>query len=109
MHLKNKLAKIAARPALGVVIGLFILVFGALASGAAVYHTLHHNADARSSSCAICSLVKGQIGAADAPIVTSQPAVFVEVAVIPVSSSVPHAPSILLPPGRAPPVSAVAS
>lgn len=109
MHRQYKMIKTSARLALGVVLGLLILVFGALASGAAVYHALHHTTDSHSASCAICSFVKGQIEAADAPIAASQPVVIVEVTAIPASSSLPQSPSLLLPPGRAPPFSAVAS
>jgi hypothetical protein len=109
MHRQYKMTKAAARPILGVVLGFFVLVFGVLASGASVHHTLHHDANSHSGSCAICSFAKGQVEAADSPLAVCQPVIFRVIAATPIVSSLPQNPSFLLPPGRAPPVFSVVS
>jgi hypothetical protein len=107
MHWRHKMTKAAARPVLGVVVGIFVLVFGALASGAAAHHALHHEADSHSGLCALCSFAKGLVEAAAAPLVVCHPIEFCIAAAIPVVSFLPQNPSFQLPPGRAPPVCSV--
>jgi len=97
------------RPALGGVLGLFILAFGAIASVAAVQHSLHHDASSHSASCAICSLAKGQVDAGDGAFIIPQPATIVDFVPLKVVHSLPQNPTFLLPQERAPPVSAVVS
>ncbi len=109
MHRPNKWTLVVARPVWSVVIGLFVLAFGVLASGAAVHHALHHDADSHSGFCAICSFAKGQVEAADAPLAVCRPVIFRVIAATPIVSSLPQNPSFLLPPGRAPPVCSVVS
>jgi hypothetical protein len=109
MQRQYKMTLAVTRPTLGVVIGLFVLLFGALASGAAVHHALHHNADSHSGFCALCSFAKGQVEAAGAPLAVCQPVEFCIAAAIPAVSFLPQNPSFLLPPGRAPPVFSVVS
>ncbi len=109
MHRQYKMTKAVARPVLSVVIGLFVIAFGVLASGAAVHHALHHDANSHSGDCAICSFAKGLVEAADAPVAVCQPTLSAEVAALPTVSSLPQNPSLLLPPGRAPPVLSVVS
>jgi len=109
MERQYKMTQAVARPVLGVVLGLFVLVFGALASGAAVHHALHHDASSHSGLCAVCSFAKGQVDPADTPFAVCQPVVFCVVAATPTVSSLPQNPSLLLPPGRAPPVFSVVS
>jgi hypothetical protein len=107
MHAQYRMTKAATRPFLGVVAGLFILVFGALASGAAVHHALHHDADSHSGPCAICSFAKGQVETASAPLAVCAPVEFCIAALIPTVNFLTQNPSFLLPPGRAPPVCSV--
>ena len=104
MHRKYKATLAVARPVLGVVAGLFVLVFGAIASGAALHHALHHDANSHSGHCAVCSFAKSQVETADGSVVVCQPSVPVDVAAVPTISVLPRNPSFLLPPGRAPPV-----
>jgi hypothetical protein len=92
-----------------VVVGFFVLVFGALASGAAAHHALHHDADSHSGFCALCSFAKGLVEAAAAPLVVCQPVEFCIASAIPTVSFLLQHPSFLLPPGRAPPVLSVVS
>ena len=109
MHRQYKMTKAVARPVLGVVLGFFVLVLGAVASGAAVHHALHHDANSHSGDCAICSFAKGQVEAADAPLVVCRLIVIASFAAVPTVNSLPQNPSLLLPPGRAPPVLSVVS
>ncbi|MCU0786056.1 MAG: hypothetical protein MUF81_18820 [Verrucomicrobia bacterium] len=97
------------RSVVGVVLGLFVLAFGAIASCAAVYHSLHHDATSHTGHCAVCSFASGQVEAADAPLAVCRPVIFRVIAAIPIVSSLPQNPSFLLPPGRAPPVLSVVS
>ena len=109
MHRQYKLTPAVARPVLSVIIGLFVIALGVLASGAAVHHALHHGANSHSGFCAVCSFAKGQVEAADAPLIVCRPVVVASVAIIPIVSSLPQNPSLLLPPGRAPPAFSVVS
>ena len=107
MRQQNKMTKALARPVLGVVAGLFVLVFGALASGAAVHHALHHDANSHSGPCAICSFAEGQVEAAASPLAACPPVEYCIAAPIPAVKFLPQNPSFLLHPGRAPPVFSV--
>jgi len=109
MHRQYKMTKAATRPVLGVVIGLFVFVFGAVASGAAVHHALHHDASSHPTSCAICSFAKSQMDAADASVAVCVPALTAEIASVSSVQVSPEGPAYLSPPGRAPPVLSVAS
>lgn len=109
MRRKNKVTLAVYRPVLGVVLGLFVLVFGALASGAAVHHALHHDADSHAGNCAICSFAKSQVEAGDGVLPICPPVTPFDISASPVTSLVPQNPSFLLPPGRAPPVFSVVS
>ena len=109
MHRQYEMTKAVARPVLGVVLVLLVLVFGALASGAAVCHALYHDATSHSGPCAICSFAKGQVETADAPLAECRPVIPIGVAAIPTVSFLPQNPSSMLPPGRAPPALFVVS
>jgi len=109
MHRQYKMILAMNRPVLSVVVGLFIIAFGAFASGAALHHALHHDASSHSGHCAICSFAKGQVEAADAPLAVCRPVVLASVAAIPTVSFLPQNSSFLLPPGRAPPVLSIVS
>ena len=97
------------RPVGSVITGLFVIALGLLASGAAIHHALYHDANSHSGPCAVCSFAKGQVEAADAPLAVCRPSVVASVAIIPTVSSLPQNPSLLLPPGRAPPELSIVS
>lgn len=109
MRRKIILSLAVTRPLLGVVVGLFVFAFGAIASGAAVHHALHHDTDSHSGGCAVCSFAKSQVETADGILDICPPAAPLEVAVAPTTNSLPQASSFLLPPGRAPPILSVVS
>jgi len=98
-----------SRPVLDVGLGLIILVFGAIASVAAVRHSLHHDASSHSASCLVCSFTAGQVEAPEGACIVPLPAEAVDVAPFPVTSLLLQNPSFLLPLGRAPPILAVVS
>jgi hypothetical protein len=109
MHRQYRVTSASCRPVLGVGLALLVLVLGALASGAAVYHAIHHVASSHASDCAVCSFAQSQVAAADAAVEARPPAAPVVAAAISPAGFVWSHPSFVLPPGRAPPVLSVIS
>ena len=107
MRRQYQLTLAVTRPVLSVVMALVVFAFGVLSASTDLHHALHHDADSHSGHCAVCSFAKSQVAAADVPLVVCRPVVLASVAAIPAVSSIPQNPSLLLPPGRAPPIPAV--
>lgn len=104
MHRRNKLSLAVTRPVLGAVAGLLVLVFGTLASGAALHHALHHHADDRAAHCVVCAFAKTQVEVTEGFLNPGLPTAAFEAARVSAPEFPPQNPSFLLPPGRAPPV-----
>jgi hypothetical protein len=109
MRWQAKLRHPVARSAVTAMAGLLVLAFGLLAASSALHQALHHDEASASGHCAACHLAKGHLDVADVVPALRKPSQVTTPGRTLADEFLPQPPTLLLPPGRAPPVLTVVS